>query len=162
MEIVVRAVVLFLFLWGITRIVGRSTLGELSTFELLLFVTMGDLVQQAVTQQDFSMTGGVLAVSVFALLTILLSWLQWRFPGLRGVINGSAVIVMREGVILERECRRQRLSDTDLMAAARQQGIRRLGDVDLAVQEADGKISFFTAPDDSSSESGAPTTSEIG
>ena len=162
MEIVVRAVVLFLFLWGITRVVGRSTLGELSTFELLLFVTMGDLVQQAVTQQDFSMTGGVLAVSVFALLTILLSWLQWRFPRLRGVINGSAVIVMREGVILERECRRQRLSDTDLMAAARQQGIRRLGDVDLAVQEADGKISFFTVPDDSSSGSGAPTTSEIG
>ena len=162
MEIVVRAVVLFLFLWGITRIVGRSTLGELSTFELLLFVTMGDLVQQAVTQQDFSMTGGVLAVSVFALLTILLSWLQWRFPRLRGVINGSAVIVMREGVILERECRRQRLSDTDLMAAARQQGIRRLGDVDLAVQEADGKISFFTVPDDSSEGSGAPTTSEIG
>ena len=162
MEIVVRAVVLFLFLWGITRVVGRSTLGELSTFELLLFVTMGDLVQQAVTQQDFSMTGGVLAVSVFALLTILLSWLQWRFPRLRGVINGSAVIVMREGVILERECRRQRLSDTDLMAAARQQGIRRLGDVDLAVQEADGKISFFTVPDDSSPSSGAPTTSEIG
>ncbi len=78
------------------------------------------------------------------------------------MINGSAVIVMRDGVILERECRRQRLSDTDLMAAARQQGIRRLGDVDLAVQEADGKISFFTAPDDSSSDSGAPTTSEVG
>jgi len=162
MEIIVRAVVLFLFLWAITRVVGRATLGELSTFELLLFVTMGDLVQQAVTQQDFSMTGGVLAVSVFALLTILLSWLQWRFPKLRGVINGSAVIVMRDGAILEGECRRQRLSDTDLMAAARQQGIRRLGDVDLAVLEADGKISFFTVPDDTSAGSGAPTTSEIG
>ena len=57
---------------------------------------------------------------------------------------------------------RQRLSDTDLMAAARQQGIRRLGDVDLAVQEADGKISFFTVPDAASSDSGAPTTSEVG
>jgi len=162
MEIVVRAVVLFLFLWAITRVVGRSTLGELSTFELLLYVTMGDLVQQSVTQQDFSMTGGVLAVSVFALLTILLSWLQWRFPKARGLINGTAVIVMREGVILERECRRQRLSDTDLMAAARQQGIRRLSDVDLAVQEADGKISFFTVSDDPSAGSGAPTTSEVG
>ena len=162
MEIVIRAVVLFLFLWAITRVVGRSTLGELSTFELLLYVTMGDLVQQAVTQQDFSVTGGVLAVSVFALLTVLLSWLQWRFPRARGLINGRAVIVMRDGAILERECRRQRLSDTDLMAAARQQGIRRLGDVDLAVQEADGKISFFTRPDDTPSDSGAPTTSEVG
>ena len=58
-----------MFLWIVTRAVGRSTLGELSTFELLLYVTMGDLVQQAVTQQDYSVTSGVLAVSVFALLT---------------------------------------------------------------------------------------------
>jgi uncharacterized membrane protein YcaP (DUF421 family) len=172
-EIVVRAVVLFVFLWGITRVVGRASLGELSTFELLLYVTMGDLVQQAVTQQDFSMTGGVLAVSVFALLTVFLSWLQFRFPRARGLINGTAVIVVRDGAILDRECRRQRLSDTDLIAAARQQGIRRLGDVDLAVLEADGKISFFTAPDphdqgddqsdgQQSDESGAPSTGQVG
>jgi uncharacterized membrane protein YcaP (DUF421 family) len=56
MEVVFRAVVIFFFLWLITRVVGRSTLGELSTFELLLFVTMGDLVQQSVTQQDYSVT----------------------------------------------------------------------------------------------------------
>jgi uncharacterized membrane protein YcaP (DUF421 family) len=163
MEIVVRAVIVFVFLWGLTRVTGRATLGELSTFELLLYVTMGDLVQQAVTQQDFSVTGGLLAVSVFALLTIFLSWLQWKFPRARGVINGTAVVVMREGVILERECRRQRLSDTDLIAAARQQGIRWLRDVDLAVLEADGKVSFFTRQDGGQQEeSGAPTTSEVG
>ena len=66
---------------------------------------------------------------------------------------------MRDGAVLEAATRRQRLSDTDLMAAARQQGIRRLGDVDLAVLEADGKISFFTT---SGSDGGAPTTSEVG
>ena len=159
MEIVVRAAVMFVFLWAVTRTVGRTTLGELSTFELLLYVTMGDLIQQAVTQQDFSVTGGVLAVSVFALLTIALSFLQWRFPRLRGLVNGTAVVVMRDGVMLEAATRQQRLSDSDLVVAARQQGIRRLGDVDLAVLEADGKISFFTT---SGSESGAPTTSEVG
>ena len=46
MEIVLRALVVFMFLWVITRAVGRSTLGELSTFELLLYVTMGDLVAE--------------------------------------------------------------------------------------------------------------------
>jgi uncharacterized membrane protein YcaP (DUF421 family) len=158
-EIVVRAAVMFVFLWAVTRIVGRTTLGELSTFELLLYVTMGDLVQQAVTQQDFSVTGGVLAVSVFALLTIALSYVQWRFPRVRGLVNGTAVVVMRDGAILEAAARRQRLSDTDLIAAARQQGIRRLGEVDLAVLEADGKISFFTT---AGSDGGAPTTSEVG
>ena len=81
MEIVVRALIVFLFLWAVTRAVGRSTLGELSTFELLLYVTMGDMVlEQGVTQQDYSVTGAVLAVGTFALLTVALSWTQWRFP----------------------------------------------------------------------------------
>ena len=73
MEIVIRAVVVFAFLWIVTRAVGRSTLGELSTFELLLYVTMGDLVQQGVTQQDSSVTGAVIAVGTFALLTVAMS-----------------------------------------------------------------------------------------
>jgi uncharacterized membrane protein YcaP (DUF421 family) len=157
MEIVIRAIVIFFFLWLITRAVGRSTLGELSTFELLLYVTMGDLIQQAVTQQDFSVTGGMLAVGTFALLTVLLSWSQWRFPRLQPFINGRAIVVMSDGEPVEKALRQQRLSLTDLMAAARQQGIRWLDEVDLAVLEADGRISFFTKNDDETS--GAPETS---
>jgi len=160
MEIALRAVIIFVFLWVVTRAVGRTTLGELSTFELLLFVTMGDLVQQSITQQDFSATGGVIAVSVFALMTVSLSWLQWRFPRTRGIVNGTPVVVVRDGQLLEKPARQQRLSDTDLMAAARQQGIRSLSDVDLAILEADGRLSFFTR--DSSSSSGAPEPPPIG
>ena len=89
MEIVIRALVVFIFLWIITRIAGRTMLGELSTFELLLYATMGDLVQQAVTQQDYSVTSAFLAVGVFTLLTVALSYVAWRWPRTRGVINGT-------------------------------------------------------------------------
>lgn len=58
MEIGHRAAVTFLVLWLITRAAGRSTLGELSSFELLLSITMGDLVQQGITQEDHSVAGG--------------------------------------------------------------------------------------------------------
>ena len=156
MEIVIRALIMFVFLWLITRAVGRSTLGELSTFELLLFVTMGDLVQQSVTQQDFSMTGGVLAVTVFALLTIALAWVQWRFPGTRDLISGRPIVVVKGGEVLEKAMRQQRLSINDLMGAARQQGIRDLQELDFAVLEADGKVSFFTRMEEA--QSGAPDT----
>jgi uncharacterized membrane protein YcaP (DUF421 family) len=159
MEIALRAVVIFFFLWAVTRAVGRTTLGELSTFELLLYVTMGDLVQQAITQQDFSVTGGVIAVSTFALLTVALSWVQWRFPRSRALVNGTPVVVVRDGELLPRPAREQRLSDTDLQAAARQQGIRSLSEVDLAILEADGKLSFFTHE---SAESGAPEPPRAG
>lgn len=159
MEIVLRAVVVFVFLWVLTRAVGRTTLGELSTFELLLYVTMGDLVQQAVTQQDFSVTGGLLAVGTFAVLTVGLSYAQWRFPALRRVVTGHPELVVRDGELQRRVMRRQRLAEADLHAAAREQGIRSIDDVELAVLEANGRISFFTRR---GQESGAPETPEVG
>ena len=144
MEIVVRAVVVFGFLWLVTRAVGRSTLGELSTFELLLYVTMGDLVQQSVTQQDASVTAGLLAVGTFALLTVGLSWFQWRVPRARPVVTGRPVLVMRDGQQDEEAMRSLRLSVADLLVAAREEGIRRTSYIEYAVLEADGRISFFT------------------
>ena len=144
MEIVIRAAVVFVFLWLVTRAVGRSTLGELSTFELLLYVTMGDLVQQAVTQQDYSVTAGALAVSTFALLTVVLSWVQWRFPRVRPVLTGRPVLVFAGGHPIEEGMRRERLSLEDLLVAARLQGIRSTAEIEYAVLEADGRISFFT------------------
>jgi uncharacterized membrane protein YcaP (DUF421 family) len=155
MEIVIRALVIFLFLWLITRSVGRSTLGELSTFELLLYVTMGDLVQQAVTQQDYSITAAVLAVGTFAILTVILSWVQWRFPRTRDVITGRPVLVLADGKPDEGAMRRQRLSIADLLVAAREQGIRRTTDIEYAVLEADGRLAFFTYERDGD-RSGAP------
>jgi len=144
MEIVYRAVFMFVFLWVITRVVGRSTLGELSTFELLLYVTMGDLVQSAVTQQDYSVASGVLAVGVFALLTVAISYMNWRWPRARKLIEGVPVVVITDGEPVIDSMRKERLSIDDLMTAAREAGIRRFSDVELAVLEANGRISFFT------------------
>ena len=158
MEIVVRAAILFAFLWLVTRVVGRSTLGELSTFELLLYVTMGDLVQQGVTQQDYSVTAAVLAVGVFALLTIALSYASWRFPSLRPVIRGRPVIVVRDGSPLTDEMARQRMPFDDLVEAAREQGIRRISDIEIAVLETNGRLTFFTSNDD---HSGAAETPDV-
>lgn len=153
MEIVFRAAFIFFFLWLITRVVGRSTLGELSTFQLLLYVTMGDLVQQSVTQQDYSVTSGVLAVSVFALLTIALTLVKYRWPRTRRAIHGTPLVLITDGEPVADTMRAERVTLDDLMASAREEGIERFADIGLAVLEADGRISFFTR---SRGSSGAP------
>ncbi|HEY2831035.1 MAG TPA: YetF domain-containing protein [Sporichthyaceae bacterium] len=144
MEIVFRATIVFAFLWLVTRAVGRSTLGELSTFQLLLYVTMGDLVQQGVTQQDYSLTSAFLAIGVFALLTVGLSYADWRWPRIRPVVHGVPVVLATRGELCMDLMRAERVSLDDMMAAAREQGIERFAQVRLAVLEADGRISFFT------------------
>lgn len=146
MEIVVRATLVFFFLWMVTRAVGKSTLGELSTFQLVLYVAMGDLVQQGVTQQDYSLTGAVVAVSVFALLTVSLSYAGFRWPRLRPVVQGAPVVIVDRGQPVRQALRAERMSLDDVYEAAREDGIPRLDDVALAVLEADGKVSFFRYP----------------
>ncbi len=159
MEIVIRAIVVFIFLWIVTRIVGRATLDELSTFELILFITMGDLVQGAVTGQDYSVTGGILAVGTFTLLTIVLAYLNARVRPLRLITHGEPVAVVQDGAPLLATMRAERLSPEDLLAAARTQGIERLSDIRLGVLEANGQLSFFT---DGSTEGGGSEKPEPG
>src|SRR5437763_16025241 len=122
MEIVFRSVFIFFFLWVITRAVGRSTLGELSTFQLLLYVTMGDLVQQAVTQQDYSVTAAVLAVSTFAVLTVLFAWLSYRYPRTRAFFSGIPLVIVKDGEPVLEALKHERMSLDELYAQAREQG----------------------------------------
>ncbi|HLS25682.1 MAG TPA: YetF domain-containing protein [Beutenbergiaceae bacterium] len=145
MEIVIRAVLVFFFLWVITRLIGRATLGELSSFELILFITMGDLIQGAVVGQDSSIVGAVLGVGTFAVLTIGLSWWNARRKAPHRILHGSPVIVARDGEPDLVVMRQEQLSLEEFMAAAREQGIETFGAIRLAILESDGKLSFFTS-----------------
>jgi uncharacterized membrane protein YcaP (DUF421 family) len=142
-EIVARAAVVFFFLLLVTRVVGKQALGQMNAFELLLLVTMGDLVQQGVTQEDYSLTGAALAVGTFAILAVTLSWTSWRFPRVRPALEGLPTVVVRGGHVLDDVLRYERLPVEELFEAMREQGIRSVHDVDLAVLEPDGAYSFF-------------------
>ena len=101
MEIVVRATIIFWFLWLVTRGLGKRELAEMSPFELILIVTMGDLVQQGVTQEDFSVTGAILAISTLAVWILLLAWLSRRSMRIREVLDGTPVVLVHDGELVE-------------------------------------------------------------
>jgi uncharacterized membrane protein YcaP (DUF421 family) len=142
MDIVVRAVVAFLFVFLLTRVIGRRELSSLQPFDLILLVMIGDLVQQGVTQNDFSVTGALLVGSTIALMTLLVSWTSFRFPRLRPVLDGEPVIVVEDGKPIERNLRRNRITLEELLAAGRQNGYASLDSVRWAVLETNGRISF--------------------
>jgi uncharacterized membrane protein YcaP (DUF421 family) len=144
MDIVIRAALAFVFILLLTRVVGRRELNTLEPFDLILLVTIGDLVQQGVTQNDFSVTGLVLAVGTIAVLTVLFSYLPWRFQVLRPVLEGEPVILIEDGNVIEKNLRRHRLTHEEIAAEARFQQIDKLEKIRWAVLETSGKISFIT------------------
>jgi uncharacterized membrane protein YcaP (DUF421 family) len=143
MDIVLRAAVGFLFVLFVTRIVGRRELGSLEPFDLILLVMIGDLVQQGITQNDFSVTGLVLAGGTIALMTVLVSYGTFRLPFLRPIIDGEPVILVQDGRPILRNLARERITEGELLAQARLAGHASLEPVRFAVLETNGQISFI-------------------
>ena len=143
MDIVVRAAVAFLILLLLLRVLGRRELSSMEPFDLILLVVIGDLIQQGVTQSDMTLTGSMLAVGTFAILTALVSWLVFRFRRLRPVLDAGPLIILQDGKLVEHNLRHERLTEDEVAAAARQQQIASLDDVAWAVLEGNGRISFI-------------------
>ena len=144
MDVVLRASVAFLFVLLLTRVVGRRELSSLQPFDLILLVMIGDLVQQGVTQNDYSVTGMLLAGTTIALLTIAISFTSYKLPSIRPVLDGEPVIVVEDGSPIERNLARNRITLEELQAAARLEGIASIEEVRWAVLETSGQISFVT------------------
>ncbi len=131
-----------------TRGVGKRELSEITAFELILMVVMGDLIQQGVTQEDLSITGAMLAVGTLAFWIMVFGYLTYRFKRLRPAFEGLPVVVIRDGQPLEQVMRLERLTLDELKEEARDQGLPDLGEIRLGVLEPDGKFSFITRDGD--------------
>jgi uncharacterized membrane protein YcaP (DUF421 family) len=123
MDIVLRGIVVFIFLFVLVRVMGRRELSSLEPFDLILLIILGDAVQQGLTQDDYSLTGAMLAVGTIAILQVLTSWLNFRVPRLRPILDGEPIVIVQDGQPIERNLRRERLTHDDLAEAARQEGI---------------------------------------
>ena len=143
MDLVLRATAGFFLVFLITRVVGKRELSGLEPFDLILLVVMGDLIQQGMTQDDYSVTGAVLVVATIALLTVAVSYVNFRVPPLRRVIEGEPVILIEDGNVIEKNLKRHRLTQQEVAAEARCQQIDSFDSVRWAVLETSGKISFI-------------------
>jgi len=144
MDLVVRTVVVFVLILVVTRVVGRRELSSMEPFDLILLVVIGDLVQQGVTQSDYSLTGTVIVISTLACLTVGTAWLSFRFRRLRPILEGEPIVLIADGRLLRRNVAQQRMTVEEIVTEARLSGIGSLREVRWAILESNGKISFLT------------------
>ncbi len=143
MEIVARASVTFLVLFLLTRGISKRSLGDLSPFEMILLVTLGDIIQQGITQEDYSVTGSMLAISTFGFWITVLTWITWRSSRGRRIIEGVPLLLVRDGEPIDAALAVERMPLEEVLEAARQNGVEDLADVKLAVLEVNGRISII-------------------
>lgn len=156
MEIVLRAAAVYGIIWLLLRAMGKRELAEVTAFELVILVILGDIVQQGVTQEDMSITGAALAVATMGLLAVGSSVVGHRFPRARDALEGKPSLVVSHGVVDEEVLRLQRIPRAELEEAARKRGIGDLGTVAWGILESDGTFSFVEEHDPTGDDQTSP------
>jgi uncharacterized membrane protein YcaP (DUF421 family) len=143
MDIVLRAVVAYVFIVFMLRIIGRRELSTLAPSDLVLLVVMGDMIQNGVTQSDYSVTGVFLAVSTFAMLTVAMSVLTFKSRRAQTLIEGQPLILLQDGKPITKNLHAERLNLDDIAEEARASGIESLDEIRWCVLEVSGSMSFI-------------------
>jgi len=143
MDIAVRAAVLYFFIVLVTRVIGRRELSSLSAVDLILLIVLGDAVQQGLTQDDYSVTGAMIAVSTIAALQVGSSYLSFRSKRAARVLEGLPLVLIDRGEIVDENLRRERISQDELAGEMRTQQIASFDEVQWAILESNGTVSFI-------------------
>ena|ERR1051326_4135885 len=142
MDIVIRAVVLYAFVVLLMRVIGRRELSTLGPVDLVLLIVLGDAIQQGLTQDDYSVTGAIIAVSTIGALQLVSSFISFRFRRARRILEGDPIVIIQDGKIIDRNMRRERMTPDEIAEEMRMQQIGSFDDVEWAIVENNGTISF--------------------
>ncbi len=144
MDSVLRALLIYVFLMVIFRLSGKRSLSQVTTFDFVLLLIIGESTQQALLGDDFSFTNAALVITTLIGLDIGLSLLQRRFTFLGPWLDDVPLVLVEEGQLLQKRMDKSRISETDILQAARTtQGLERMDQIKYAVLERTGTISII-------------------
>jgi uncharacterized membrane protein YcaP (DUF421 family) len=142
-EIVVRGTAIYGFLFCIFRFLIRRDVGSVGIADILILVLVADASQNAMAGDYRSITDGMVLIATLIFWNMLLDWLAFRFPAFRRLAEPGTLVLVRDGRLVMRNLRREFITEDELWAQLRKQGIERLDQVRHVYLEADGNFSVI-------------------
>lgn len=148
MEAVVRALVIYIGVLLFIRLSGRRTLSELTTFDFVLLLIIGETTQQALLGEDFSLTHAIVLIVSLVLIDIVLSLIRQKWSRADKWFEGVPMVLVDNGELLHDRLQRGRVDESDILEAARRlRGLENMGQIKYAVLEKSGDITIIPVPD---------------
>jgi uncharacterized membrane protein YcaP (DUF421 family) len=142
MDSVLRALAIYAILLIIFRISGKRSLAQITTFDFVLLLVIGEATQQALLGDDFSMTNAFIVIVTLLGLDIALSLLKQRSPKIELLLDDTPLIIVEDGRPLKERMDKARIDESDVLTAARElQGLERMDQIKYAVLERSGGVS---------------------
>lgn len=136
----------FLTLFVLDKLMGHRQISQMSFFDYVVGITIGSIAAEMATNLDKSWYYGVIAMSVYAAIEILFSFLSRKSTKARKVLNGNPIILISGGKISKSALKKAKININDLIIQARNQGYFDISEIDYAVMEDNGSISFLPYP----------------
>lgn len=148
MDAVLRAVAIYLVLLLLFRMVGKRSLSQITTFDFVLLLVVGEATQQALLGEDFSVIHAALVIATLMGIERVSDYLSWRFPLFRRATESLPVVLVADGEMLVDVMAKEHVDADEILEAARKtQGLERLDQIKWAVQETSGGISIVPKSD---------------
>jgi uncharacterized membrane protein YcaP (DUF421 family) len=142
-EKMLRPVLVYVFLIVGLRLAGKRELAQLNPFDLVVLLTLSNTVQNAIIGDDNSVSGGILGASTLLAVNYVVVRFLFKHERLDRLIEGDADMLIEEGVILTDRLEKELITRAELEAAAHKQGFGSLDEIDRAILDPGGTISFF-------------------
>jgi uncharacterized membrane protein YcaP (DUF421 family) len=144
MESIVRSLAVYAVLLLIFRIAGKRSLAQITTFDFVLLLIIGEAVQEALLGRDYSLTNALIIVVTLIGVDIGLSLLKQRSKRVEQVVDGVPVVILADGKPIQERMDKERVDEADILVAARTaHGLERLDQIKYAVLEQSGGISII-------------------
>ena len=145
-KIIILSVVAMAVLFLLTKLMGFRQISEMSFFDYVIGITIGSIAAEMSTNLDLEWWKGITAMAVWAIIGVLLSVITQKSIKARRLISGQPIIIMKDGKIIKKNMKKAKLDIDDLTASARANGYFSLSDIDCAIMEITGNISFMPTP----------------
>lgn len=142
-EHVLRAALVYAFLFVALRFIGKKHIGELAAFDLVVLLILSETVQNSMVGDDQSLLGGLISATTLIALAQGMNWLSWRSKKMGRLLEGVPKIVVRHGRRCDEVMKQEKVSISELTEAMRRQGCANIADVRVAILENDGRISVI-------------------
>lgn len=146
-ELVLRAVVVYLFLLTLLRLTGKRQVGQLSPFDLVLLLILSNAVQNSMNAGDNSLVGGLISATVLIGINFAVGYATYRNRKIEDIVEGRPQVLIHDGELFTDIMQNARLTRHELEAALRQHGCTHHEEVKLAVLEDNGAISVIPFKD---------------
>ncbi|RPI87237.1 MAG: DUF421 domain-containing protein [Chloroflexi bacterium] len=144
MDAILRSLAIYIFLLFIFRISGKRSLSQITTFDFVLLLIIGEATQQALLGNDFSLTNSFIVITTLLAADVGLSVLKQRFSSLDKVVDSVPLVIVEDGKLLKDRMERSRIDVSDILSKARElQGLERLDQIKYAVLERSGGITVI-------------------